>query len=144
MLYDLQNPLDVGKFKMRIEKLLAKPCVVELKERRARTLSQNSYLHVILAYFGATLGYDDEYVKSHYFKFLCNPDLFVREKSDPYLGKIKVLRSCRDLTKEETALAIDRFLHWAATNAGVYIPSPDDHYAVMQMEKEIEMNRNYM
>lgn len=144
MLYDLHNPLDAGKFKLRCGKLLQKPCVVELTEKRPRSLAQNSYMHVVIAYFGAVTGNETEYVKTQYFKLHCNPDLFVTEKDDPFRGRIRVLRSTRELTMEQTALAITRFIGWAGREAGVYIPSADDHRAVLQMEIEIERNKQYL
>lgn len=34
--------------------------------------------------------------------------------------------------------AIERFRNWAAGEAGIYIPSPDEHRLVLQMEAEAE------
>ena len=73
-----------------------------------------------------------------------NPDIFIREKEDKYLGKIKVLRSSADLDTQEFTLAIERFRNWSAQEAGVDIPSPDEHYLIQQIEIEIERNKEYL
>lgn len=115
MLYDLSNPLQCERFKVKADALAKKGVVVELTEKKAqRSLQQNAYLHTILAYFGTEVGETMEYVKNKYFKMLCNSDLFVREVDDKYLGRIKVLRSSSDLNTEEMTLAIESFRNWAA------------------------------
>lgn len=144
MLYDLSNPLQNESFKVKAEALSKKGCIVELTEKKPqRTASQNRYLHSILAYFALEVGETSEYVKRHYFKILCNRDLFIREIDDKYLGKIKVLRSSADLDTGEMTTAIDRYRNWCSTQ-GCYIPSPDEHLMVQQMEIEISRNRMYL
>lgn len=142
-LYDLSNGLDAQNFKLRCNSLYKKGCIVELKERKLqRTSSQNKYLHTCLGYFGALTGYTLEYVKREYYKILCNPETFIRETDDPYRGRIKVLRSSADLDTAELSLTLDRFRDWAAQEAGIYIPSPEEHRLVQLMEIEVERNRN--
>ena len=82
-------------------------------------------------------------MKDKYYKILCNKDIFVREVEDRYLGKIKVLRSTSDLDTEEMTRSIERWRNWAAAE-GIYIPSPDEHKAVLQMEIELSRNKNYL
>lgn len=144
MLYDLNNPLQCESFKVKAEALAKKGVIVELTEKKPqRSSNQNRYLHSILAYFGLEVGETMDYVKRHYFKILCNKDLFVREIEDQYLGKVKVLRSSADLDTEEMTRAIERYRNWAASE-GVYIPSPEEHLMVQQMELEISRNRMYL
>jgi hypothetical protein len=144
MLYDLSNPLQNESFKVKAEALAKKGGIVELTEKKQqRSLAQNRYLHLILAYFALEIGESPEYVKRHYFKVLCNKDLFVREVEDKFLGKIKVLRSSADLDTGEMTTAIERYRNWAASE-GVYIPSPDEQNLVQQMEIEISRNRMYL
>ena len=53
MLFNLQNEYDVPKFKQYVNKLFKERAVVEVKRKNpARTLAQNSYLHLLLGYFG--------------------------------------------------------------------------------------------
>ena len=145
MVYDTANPLDKANFMLRAKKLAEKGVIVDLTEKKPRrSLPQNKYLHVILAQFGTQTGNTLEWVKQQYYKKLVNPDLFIREKEDKYLGKIKVLRSSADLDTSEFSLSIERFRNWAAQEAGIYIPSADEAMLVQQMEIEIERNKEFL
>ena len=145
MIYDTSNPLDKANFMLRAKKLAEKGVIVDLTEKKPRrSLPQNKYLHVILAYFGTQTGNTLEWVKQQYYKKLVNPDLFIREKEDKYLGKIKVLRSSADLDTAEMSLSIERFRNWAAQEAGIYIPSADEAILIQQMEIEIERNKEFL
>lgn len=101
-------------------------------------------MHVLLAYFGTQIGNTLEWVKQQYYKKLVNPDLFIREKEDKYLGKIKVLRSSADLDTSEFSLSIERFRNWASQEAGIYLPSADEYIIIQQMEIEIERNKEFL
>lgn len=145
MIYDTSNPLDKANFMLRAKKLAESGKVIELTEKKPRrSLPQNKYLHVILAYFGTQTGNTLEWVKQQYYKKLVNPDLFIREKEDKYLGRIKVLRSSADLDTAEMSLSIERFRNWAAQEAGIYIPSADEAIFIQQMEIEIERNKEFL
>lgn len=145
MIYNTSNPLDKANFLLRAKKLAESGKVIELTEKKPRrSLPQNKYLHVILAYFGAQTGNTLEWVKQQYYKKLVNPDLFIREKEDKYLGRIKVLRSSADLDMAEMSLSIDRFRNWSAQEAGVYIPAADEAILIQQMEIEIERNKEFL
>ena len=145
MVYDTSNPLDKANFLLRAKKLAESGKVIDLTEKKPRrSLPQNKYLHVILAYFGAQTGNTLEWVKQQYYKKLVNPDLFIREKEDKYLGRIKVLRSSADLDTSEFSLSIERFRNWAAQEAGIYIPSADEAILIQQMEIEIERNKEFL
>ena len=94
MLYDGSNPLHARQAEARLRKLLDGGRVFELTERKpGRSSSQNRYLHVCLAFFGCQTGETAEYVKRNYYKLLCNRDIFLREREDRYLGRIRYLRS---------------------------------------------------
>lgn len=145
MIYNTSNPLDKANFLLRAKKLAESGVIVDLTEKKPRrSLPQNKYLHVILAYFGAQTGNTTEWVKQQYYKKLVNPDLFICEKEDKYLGRIKVLRSSADLDTSEFSLSIERFRNWAAQTAGIYIPSSKEHYLIQQMEIEIERNKKFL
>lgn len=145
MIYDTSNLLDKANFLIRAKKLAESGKIVELTEKKPRrSLPQNKYLHVILAYFGTQTGNTLEWVKQQYYKKLVNPDLFIREKEDKYLGKIKVLRSSADLDTSEFSLSIERFRNWAVQEAGIYIPSADEAILIQQMEIEIERNKEFL
>ena len=145
MIYNLSSPLDKANFLLRAKKLAESGVIVDLTEKKPRrSLPQNKYLHVILAYFGAQTGNTLEWVKHQYYKKLVNPDLFIREKEDKYLGRIKVLRSSADLDTAEMSLSIERFRNWAAQEAGIYIPSADEAILIQQMEIEIERSKEFL
>ena len=145
MIYDTSNPLDKANFLLRANKLAESGKVIELTEKKPRrSLPQNKYLHVLLAYFGTQTGNTLEWVKQQYYKKLVNPDLFIREKEDKYLGKIKVLRSSADLDTSEFSLSIERFRNWASQEAGIYLPNADEYIIIQQMEIEIERNKEYL
>lgn len=144
-LFDLSNPLDKANFLLRAKKLAESGKIIEMSEKKPRrSLPQNKYLHVILAYFGTQTGNTLEWVKQQYYKKLVNPDLFIREEEDKYLGRIKVLRSSADLDTAEMSLSIERFRNWAAQEAGIYIPSADEAILIQQMEIEIERNKEFL
>lgn len=85
------------------------------------------------------------WVKTQYFKRGANPDLFVRERDDPFLGgRTRYLRSTTELDKEETSLAIERFRDWASQVAGVYLPAPEEREMVAQARVEAERARQYI
>lgn len=145
MRYDLSSPFEAELARTRLASLIRRGTTVEVTEKRQRSLSQNAYLHVCLAWFGLQVGESMEYVKQYYYKQHCNADLFVREKYDPFLGRtVKYLCSSRDLDKEDMHVSIERFRDFASQEAGVYIPSPEEHAWVMQMENEVEKAKRYL
>lgn len=146
MLYDLSNDLQAENFKSRCNMLFKKKCIVDLTEKKTqRTIRQNSYLHAALGYFGLQFGYTIEEVKEWYFKETCNPELFVRIKTDIFTGKErKYLRSSANLDTGEMTIAIERFRNWAADKAGIYIPSPEEHRLIEQMEIEVQRGKLYL
>lgn len=145
MQYDGSNPLHVQQAKAKLEKLIKGQKVFELTEKKPkRSLNQNKYLHVILAYFGCQIGETMEYVKRNYYKILCNKDTFVRERDDKYLGRIKILRSSADLDSAEMSTSITRFRNWASAECGIYLPSADEDRLIQLMEIEIGRNKDYL
>ena len=143
MKYKLSDPLDVERFKKRCIFLVNSKEIVELKSLRKRTLLQNSYLHYCIGAVALETGNSLEVIKQEIYKRRVNPDLFVVERDDPVLGRMTVLRSSRDLNKEEMSLSIDRFRRFAEEN-GIYIPSPGDDELLAQLEYEIDRARKYM
>lgn len=144
MLYDLSKPLERDRFKRRADKLTADGVIVELTERRNRSLSQNNYLHLIIAYFAMETGNSPSYVKDQYFKRLCNRDLFVRQVTDPYCGTVETVRSSAELNKEEMAIAIDRFRNWSSETAGIYLPEADEKEYLEEIAVERSKVREWM
>jgi hypothetical protein len=144
MILNLNIELDREKFKTRSDFLLEKRKVVELTEKTGRSLKQNSFLFLILNIFAMEYGESVEFVKQRFFKELCNPDLFVRAKSDKLLGEITYLRSSADLTKEEMVTAIDRFKIWASKEAGIFIPDAISDEERIELLRQIDRQKNYL
>lgn len=143
MQYDLRNPLQNLQARRRLEALEKKGAVVEISEKSFRSSKQNSYLHTIIGIVAMETGVTLEYAKQNYFKVLVNPDIFLVEIPDPYVGKAKVLRSSADLTKEEMSTAIDRFKRWAYEQ-GIAIPEPGDEDLLREAMIEIGRNQAYI
>lgn len=141
-LYDTSNPLQKEQFKARSAKLAESGKVVELTEKKPkRSLQSNKYLHVILGYFACETGNTLEWVKQQYYKKLVNPSIFIREREDKFLGRIKYLRSSSDLDSAEMSLTIERFRNFSSAQCGIYIPSPDEERLIQLMEIEVEQNK---
>ena len=145
MMFDTSNPLDKANFLLRAKKLAEGGKIVELTEKKPRkTLSQNAYCHLAISYFASEYGCTLEWAKQQYFKKLVNPEIFIREKEDKFLGKVKYLRSSADLDVTEMSLAIDRWRNWCSINADIYLPSPEDERMIGLMEIEIERNKLFL
>lgn len=143
MQYNLNSELDRQRFKVKVKQLWTKGGIVEVTEKRRRTLSQNNYLFLILNCFAVEIGETMEFVKQEVFKRICNPDLFLVTKENPILGKIEVLRSSRDLTTHEMSVAIDRYRKWCAEQ-GVYIPEANEEENLASLEAELSKYERYL
>lgn len=145
MIYDMDNPLHREQFLARAKALSKRKCIVELTEKKpCRSSPQNRYLHLALGYFATQTGNTMEYVKEKYFKILCNKGIFLREAEDKYLGKVRYLRSSASLDTAEMTTAIERFRNWSSSEAGIYIPAPDEDRLLQLMEIEMERNKQYL
>lgn len=145
MTYDLNNILDKERFKRRVNQLYKAGEVVELTAKKPkRTLPQNAYLHLILGWFALETGNTLHFVKQGYFKRLVNADIFVQEIEDGYLGRVKVLKSSRDLDTAQMTTAIERFRNWSSQEAGVYLPSPDEQAFLQAIEIEMLKQKEYL
>ncbi|MEG1686009.1 MAG: hypothetical protein RR319_08735, partial [Bacteroides sp.] len=113
MIYNLSYDKDIERFKSKVSKLLNIGYeVVELTEKKQRSLSQNNYLYLILGWFSLEYGCTIEEVKIDFFKRTVNRELF--EVPNPKREGTTRLRSTADLTKEEMSRAIDRFRNWSS------------------------------
>lgn len=146
MKYDLSNQSDRERLMEHVRQAVEKrEGIVEFTtKKRQRSLPQNRYLHVILSYFASQYGESMEYVKEKFFKEVCNRDLFYRLVNDRILGYTERVRSTADLTTEEMSLAIERFRDFCAMNAGIYIPSSDEHGLLELAEIEVERHKEYV
>ena len=145
MIYNLSSPLDVQNAKTRLELLIKRGCIVELTEKKQkRSLNQNAYLHLLFGYFASQTGNTLEWVKQQYYKKLCNPDLFIGEREDLFLGRVKYVRSSADLRTDEMNLSIERFRNWSAAEAGIYLPEATSEAEVAALQVEVERYKTYL
>lgn len=145
MLFNLQNEYDVPKFKQYVNKLFKERAVVEVKRKNpARTLAQNSYLHLLLGYFASETGYSVEEVKIDIFKRICNRDIFEKEVTNKKGKTIRTLRSSADLSTTEMSLAIERFRNYSSSQTGIYLPSPNEKEFLIYAQQEIERSKNFL
>ena len=102
MKLNLSLELDKARFVARCNALLQKGAFVELTDKSGKSREQNSYEHLLMGIVAMEIGESLDYVKENYYKRLVNPDIFVVTKEDKILGKVEILRSSKELTKEET------------------------------------------
>lgn len=143
MIYNTTKPIDVQNFRTRCEELISKGAILDLKEKRnRRSISQNSYLHLILAYFALQTGYTAGEVKQDIFKKIVNSVTFY----DGEFGDLKIerWRSTADLSTVELTSCIEKFRHYSNEVAGIYLPAPEDLVYLQEIEQEVENNKTYL
>lgn len=146
MLYNGEKEIDCHRAMERIKHLIKNKKVFELKEKKPkRTLSQNSYLHLILSWFALEYGDTLEYIKQDLFKKQVNKELFEYERVNKKTGEVRIdYRSTASLDTKELSLAIDRFRDYAAKVAGIYLPEPKDLNILQEIEIQITNNQQYL
>ena len=149
MIFNLSNETDRADYKRYCNEVYEWGCkkggVVEVKKRhRQRSLSQNSYLHLILSYYASEFGYSLEEVKMDVFKRICNSDIFIRERENRRGSVVRFIRSTASLDTAEMTIAIKRCRNYSAMQAGLYIPSPDEHNAIAEAERQIARYMEYL
>ena len=149
MLFVLSNEKDRQDFRRYVNDVYLWGCekggVVEIKKRhRPRSLQQNAYLHVCLALFASEFGLTLEEVKYDIFKKKCNAEIFVSKRKNRRGQEISYIRSSSDLDTAEMTQAIERFRNFSAMEAGLYIPAPDEHDAILEAEKQIARYAEYL
>ena len=145
MIFNLNNPYEVDKYKEYVNKLFKERAVVEVNKRLPnRSLSQNAYLHLILSWFACETGYSLDEVKLDYFKKTCNRDLFERKKANKKGYEITYMRSSSELTTGEMTTAIERFRNYSSAQAGIYLPAPNENQFLIHIQQEIQRNQEFI
>lgn len=145
MILDLSNEFDIEKFKEVCEKYLTNGCWVEIKKKNPqRSLKQNSLLHLWLGYFAAEYGCTLDECKIDFYKRHCNRELFERTKVNKFGKEVKYLRSSADLTTEEMHTSMERFRNWASSEAGIFLPAPDDTQFILYAMQQVERNKHFV
>jgi hypothetical protein len=137
MKFNLDNKTECEEAFEYLTELVGKHAIAEvIKVSPKRTLSQNSYLHLIIAAFGNHFGYTAEEAKMVY-KYL---------NAEVYRYKHKNLtfwRSSADLSKDEMTGTIDKFRQ-ASANQGYDLPLALDQEWLMRLGNEVERANYYL
>lgn len=137
MIYDTSKELEVNKLLSRLDALLSKKCIIELKEKKNnRTISQNSYLHVCITLFAIESGDNLEDAKQLLKRSCHFMHTFDGEK-------IKTKQTSKLDTKQMTD-----FIEWIRTFSamqGNYIPTADEYREnKWAIDSEIEKFKEYL
>ena len=145
MIFNLSNHYEIPKFKEYVNKLFSERAVVEVKKKLPnRTLAQNSYLHLLLGYFGSEYVAASMKQKLTFIRGLATV-ICLRERRLTKKGKeVTYLRSSAELTTGEMTLSIDRFRNWSASVAGIYLPAANEHQMLIYAQQEIQRNQEFI
>lgn len=137
MKFNLANKQEKSEAFSYFMKLANTKKLVEIKKiNPGRTLSQNSYLHLIIGAFGVHFGYTLEEAKVIYKEI--NRAIYAYEKR----GRT-FYRSSADLSKEDMSQSIDVFREKSAEQ-GCELPLATDQEWLRQIENEIERTKHYV
>lgn len=143
MIYNSELQHDVANAKTRFNWLIENKKSFELTEKRPkRSISQNSYLHLILSWYAWEYGETVEYIKQEVFKKEINKDIFETEFINKKTGEIRTdWKSTSNLDRKQMTVAIDRFRNYASKEAGIYLPEPNDMAMLQDIENKIRNNQ---
>tara|TARA_R100000951_G_scaffold114801_2_gene120885 strand:+ start:861 stop:1283 length:423 start_codon:yes stop_codon:yes gene_type:complete len=137
MIYNFSKDLEYQKAILRIEQLKEKGSKVDITEkRRNRTTDQNSYLHLILSFYGLEVGYTLQEIKDILKRDIC-PDIFEYDK-----GGHKFYRSTANLNTLEMAKVIHQLKHHAAVH-GCPLPDAENQEHIDYCRNQLENYENY-
>ena len=133
----LNLPSQLDKFNFQVEQLRKYTGIVEVKKcLKKRTLSQNKYLHVLIAYYSIEVGNTLNESKTD-LKRKC--DFMRYQKNDNVYLTSSATLSTRGLTNW-----IEWIKNYAGMN-GIYLPSSEDyHRNWAEIEQEIESHKQYL
>lgn len=141
MIYDTSIELDKKKAEERFKWLIEKEKRFEMTVKHPkRSISQNSYLHLLFSAFGLEFGYHPDEVKQEIFKKEVNHDVFYIEQVGTIV-QIARWRSTADLDTKEMTLCIDRFRNFSSQH-GCYLPEPSDLALINEMERQVSTHNN--
>lgn len=143
MKFNLANTTEAGEALKHLVMWTQDKKIVELKKiSPKRSLPQNSYLHLLLGYFGQHFGYTVEEAKEIYKRLPGNKEVYIYSK-DVGGKPMTFTRSSADLTKEEMTKTIDTLRDWSG-KLGFPLPTATDQEWLRQIENEIEKSSYYL
>lgn len=144
MIYDTSNPLQKEQFKVRSARLSESGKIVELTEKKPkRTLSQNSYLWLLIGYWASQTGYTKDESEAIYKNV--NRDIYLIEKDIAGI-KVPYVRHTYELNTSEMTISIEKWRNWSAMNEAfpVYLPAPDEEDILIYAQQCIEQNQEFI
>lgn len=145
MIYNSSNELQKKQAVEKMNYFISKGKTFELKAKNPkRSISQNSYLHLILTWFAIETGYTMEEVKQEIFKKHVNSATFYDGEFEGKIEgfKIERWRSTASLDTSEMTLAIDRFRNFSSIELGIYLPEPKELALLQDLENQISKHTN--
>lgn len=132
MIYDTNHELHRNRFFTHLDALLSKKCIIELKEKKkARTISQNAYLHVCITLFAIETGNHLEDMK------------YLLKKSCPFMHRFDGENFKTKRTRDLDTKQMTDFIEWIRTFAsmqGCYIPTAEE-YKLNSFAIDSEINK---
>ncbi len=145
MIYNTKNPFEAEKLVAQVQKDIESGRAVNYSRvMPLRTNRQNSYLWVCIGYFASQYGCSKEEAEIRFFKATCNKEIFLREGQMKNGRQTTYYRSTKELNTKELTQAIDRFRFWSSSEAGIYIPSPNEEQFLLYARQEIERMEQYL
>ncbi len=143
MIYDLNIPHEKEQAVTRFKYLLENKKKIDMTVKHPkRSISQNSYAHLLFSSFAMAFGYTEQETKQYIFKQIVNPEIFY-DGDVGGIEKVQRWRSTADLDKGELTTAIERFLNYSAKN-GHRLPEPSNLIWLEEIEKELSKHKNYL
>lgn len=134
MIYDLSLAIDRQRAEKRFIQLMKECTKIVLTKKVKRSVSQNSYLHLLIGFFAMETGYTTTEAKQIYKEQ--TPQVYEYEKDSK-----KFIRSSADLTTTEMSITIDRFRDYSSSIAGIYLPAANEGIFLDEIERELQRNR---
>lgn len=146
MIYDLGNEIQKQQAITRFKYLLHKKKKIELTVKHPKkSVSHNAYAHLLFSWFAIEYGETIEHVKQIIFKRVVNPEIFKTEHINPKTGEIREdWKSFADIDSGQTTIAIDRFRNYSSKEAGIYLPEPNDLIFLEEIERQINLNKQFL
>lgn len=135
MKYDTRHDEQAQAAADYVIKLIDQKAIVEVKKvSTKRSLSQNSYLHLLLSICGIEWGYSLAEIKINWKRDIA-PSIFAYEKNDQWF-----VRSSARLDSAEMTKAIDLLKKYAAEQ-GLILPDANEQEKLMYYENLIEQSQ---
>jgi hypothetical protein len=146
MVYKLKNDFDKKNFITKVKVLIEQQKEVELNViNQKKSVSTNSYFHLIVGWFALEYGETREHVKQEMIKKEICPETFVFDYTNRKTGELsKRYRSFATLNQEESNYVIDKFRNYSSKVAGIYLPDKSDLINLHQIDIELKKNKQYL